>query len=80
MPRKKPGPQGPYKWLDSTVVAINGQTAKTSPYKGSEKRAMLIVLIDRGGRATVGELCEHYNYDVRQTLQNLKADGWITIC
>lgn len=67
----------PAKLADEDVIAINGLTAKTALQEASERRAVINLLVELGGRARVHELMEARGYDVRAVLRSLLSGGWL---
>jgi hypothetical protein len=61
---------------DASVIYITGPKAKTILQSGSDRRALINRIVDRG-RVTVQELNESFGYDVRPLLLALQRQGWI---
>lgn len=59
------------------VIAVDGLHAKSLLQEASERKAIVTLLVDMGGRARVHELVDHYGYDIRPKLRALIANGWI---
>lgn len=68
----------PATMKDDDVIAVSGLTARSLLQEGSERRALIVRLVDMGGRARVSELNAAYGYDVRARLRSLVGAGWLT--
>ena len=68
----------PKKYDENTVVCVrpNGQSTLK---KHSDRRAIVDMLIERGGCATMGEIDEHFGYSVRQKVLALTRSGWLGV-
>lgn len=64
---------------DSAVVALASHEAKTRLNQGSLRRAVVTRIIEFGGRSTIGQLNESFDFDVRRELTVLEQSGWIKI-
>lgn len=67
----------PRIWDGNTIVALDGVNSKTVPRASSKKKAIILQLVEFGGRATLDELSDHFGFDVQQEVQNLLQDGWV---
>lgn len=70
----------PRVWEDDDFVCIDGLGANSLLQEDSERRAMVLQLIEFGGRATFNELCSWYGYDIRATVRKLFENGWVMVC
>lgn len=61
------------------IIAIDGASARTMLQAASEPRAIILKLVDFGGRATARELDDHFLYDTSAKLRMLLRAGWISI-
>jgi hypothetical protein len=62
---------------DNDVVAVSGLKSKSLLQAESERRAVVMRLIDMGGRARVLELNESFGYDLTARLRALVSSGWL---
>lgn len=67
----------PQIYTDDTVVYITGRKAKTRLQSGSDRRAIVNVILDNGGTMTLGALDEHFGFDIRQKAIALTKSGWL---
>lgn len=75
-----PATKGRPKQVNETdVVAITGETAGGLLQPQSERRAVILKLVDYGGRATIGELNVAFGYSVTKVIGSLKRVGWVKI-
>lgn len=56
---------------------MDGARSKTVLRSNSRKKAIILQLVEFGGRATLNELNSFFGFDVLQDIQNLYRDGWI---
>lgn len=69
----------PSTYTDDCVVAVTGHKAKSRLQAGSERRAIINVIIDNGGTMTLLALDEHFGYDIRRKVVALVRSGWLEI-
>lgn len=54
-------------------------TGKTKLQTGSDRRAIINVLVDHGGSMTLEELDQHFGFSVRERVFALQRSGWVRI-
>lgn len=69
----------PVVYKDDSVVVVTTENAKTKLQTGSERRAIVNVIIDKGGSMTLLELDEHFGYDIRPRVAALARSGWLEV-
>lgn len=67
----------PNRYSDDFVVAVTGASARTKLQVGSDRRAIVNVIIDNGGSMTLGALDVVFGYDVRSKVMALMRNGWL---
>ncbi len=70
----------PTSYPDKTIVGISGNTAKSKLQAESQNRAIIDVIIDKGGRMAIGAICKHFGFDNRAKIYGLIAAGWLIRC
>lgn len=70
-------PGRPPRLGEEDIVAIDGLHAKSVLQENSERKAMIVHILNVGGRAKVRELTEDFGYDVRPRLRSLIGSGWL---
>jgi hypothetical protein len=76
--KKKPVGR-PLTASDSAEVVLDATSARTRIQVASERRAVVNFLINAGGRATIGEINAHFDYDLRTVLFALEKTGWVKV-
>lgn len=69
----------PPKYLDSTKVSVNGETARSKLQAGSERRAIIDRVIDSGGTASIKNLEDHFGFDLKGKIAALVRIGWLVV-
>jgi hypothetical protein len=54
-------------------------TGQTKLQSGSDRRAIINVLVDNGGSMTLGELDARFGFSVRSRVFALQRSGWVRI-
>jgi hypothetical protein len=69
----------PMMYSNETQVAVTGREARTNLQQNSERRAIINAVIDNRGKMTLGQLDDHFGYDVRSRVISLVKSGWLEI-
>lgn len=69
----------PQMYRDNDVVFINSRAARSVLQSGSQRRAIVQHIVEVGGRATLGEIDEHFGFDIRSNVLGLVYSGWLEI-
>lgn len=69
----------PQIYTDDTEVGVSGPTARSRLQVSSERRAIIDKVIDLGGTATIGQLEEHFGYDLKGKVAALVRLGWLVL-
>lgn len=69
----------PQSYGDSDVLVIDTSAATTVLQKGSDRRAVLNAILDKGGRATISELNLLFDYETRPVVRQLARLGYLAI-
>jgi len=67
----------PTTYANDTVVSLSGKNAKSRLQAGSERRAIVHMILDNGGAASLAEIDKHFGYDIRQKVIALVKAGWL---
>jgi hypothetical protein len=62
---------------DEAIIAISGATARCKLQVGSHRRALVLTLIDEGGKAPLGKINKIYGFDCRAAIAGLIRVGWL---
>lgn len=68
----------PVVYGDESRVYLHA-TGRAKLQAGSDRRAIVNVLVENGGSMTMRELDEHFGFDVRDRVLALKKAGWVRI-
>ena len=63
-------------YTDKTTISISSRNAKSKLQPDSERRAIVLAVLDNGGKMTVKELCDKFGYDIRGKISALINAGW----
>jgi hypothetical protein len=69
----------PVKYTEASVVRISAKEGATKLQKGSDRRVMIDLLIEAGGRLTLGEIDSAMGYDCKYKIAALARSGWLEI-
>lgn len=75
---KKPLRGRPPKYTDDTRVRLSA-TGRTRLQANSDRRAIVTMLVDRGGTATLREIDEHFGFGIRDRATALIRAGWLEV-
>jgi len=75
----KSGTGRPRNHPDDAVVCVSGKTARTKLQDASDRKAIVLAVLDNGGRMTVRQLVEKFAYDVRPKINTLISNGWLEV-
>lgn len=67
----------PKNYEDEQVVSVTGINARSKLQEGSDRRAIVLAVLDNGGKATIKELCDKFGYDIRPKVMSLITAGWL---
>ena len=68
----------PKKYTDDTRVTLHARSGARLN-RGSDRRAIVEVLLERGGTMTLGELDEHFGFSVRAVVYALERSQWVEL-
>jgi uncharacterized membrane protein len=68
----------PRKLYDDTLVSIKAQ-GTTKLQANSDRRAVIQLLVDTGGRMTMGEINRHFGFDISTVVRGLMRSGWLEV-
>lgn len=66
-------------YTNDTKISVSGHTARSRLQPGSERRAIIDKVIDLGGAIDIGQLEEHFGYDLKGKVAALVRIGWLTV-
>lgn len=69
----------PLTYSDDTVVCLSGKTAKSRLHQGSDRRAIVNLLLESKGRMTLQQIDDHFGYDIRSKVIALIRNGWLEV-
>ena len=67
----------PATYPDAMTVRIAPGDKPTRLQRRSQRRAVVDFVLDSSGRATLGEINEHFGFDVRPAVLALIRNGWL---
>lgn len=67
----------PQKYTDTTRVFLHSEKARNNLQQGSERRAIVNLIVEKGGSMTFKELDDHFGYDVRPQVAGLIRSNWL---
>lgn len=65
-------------YADGTRAVLHAK-GRTKLQEGSERRAVINLLVSRSGVMTLGDINLHFGYDVRPTVIALAKSGWLDL-
>jgi hypothetical protein len=68
----------PAVYTDTTKVSLCA-TGKVKLQQGSERRAIINLIVEHAGVMTLGEINDHFGYDIRTTVLALQQAGWLKV-
>lgn len=71
-------PRPPLLPLDA-IVALRSDRAEHRIQAASDRRAVLMAVIDHGGRCRITDLNAHFNFDTRSIVNHLVRRGWLMV-
>lgn len=71
----------PPLYTDDTLVAVDTSANKTRPklQAVSERRAVVLFVINNGGQAKLSDIDFHFGFDLRGRVAELVREGWLKI-
>ncbi len=79
MKEQKPSTGRPRNYPDETVVCVSGKTARTKLQDASDRKAIVLAVLDNGGRMSIRQLVDKFAYDVRPKVSTLISNGWLEV-
>ena len=67
----------PLLHTDDTIVAISSSQARSKLQVDSERRAIINVIVDNGGKMTLKQINKHFGFDIRARVVALIDIGWL---
>lgn len=69
----------PQTYKDESTVTVNAAKARTKLQAGSERRAIINLLVERGGTMTMAAIDEHFGFTMRPRVIALIKAGWLEV-
>lgn len=69
----------PATYTPETVIRLSPGEARTKLQRGSERRAIVNFIVDKQGKATLGELNEHFGFETKPRVMALVHAGWLEV-
>lgn len=69
----------PIKHGDDSTITVTSKNAKTRLQSGSERRAIINLILDAGGSMTIGQVCEEFGFDCRPRIHALIRANWLEV-
>lgn len=69
----------PATYDDDTVVSLTGKKAKSKLQQGSDRRAIINLIVDEKGRMTLKEIDDHFGFEIRPKVIALIHAGWLEV-
>lgn len=70
-------PGRPAALNEETMLCVSGSTASNRLQANSDRRAVVIYLVDCGGCATLGNINAWFGFDCRRIVRDLLRNGWM---
>lgn len=55
-------------------------TGESRLQKNTDRRAIVDLIIDEGGRMTMRQIDEHFGFSMQNKIAALRRSGWLDIC
>lgn len=70
----------PPHYTDTTKVALApGSRARSRLQRDSDRRAVINLIIDNKGEMTIGEINEHFGFDISDRVRSLLRNNWLEL-
>ena len=61
------------------MLVLSAHRAQSKLQRASERRAVVEFVLDAGGKASLKQINEHFNFDTRSIVLALNTAGWLDI-
>lgn len=69
----------PKKLLETSIIVLSAHRAESRLQKASDRRAVVEMLLEVGGKAKKTDIDKHFNFDTRNIVLALASAGWVDI-
>lgn len=69
----------PAVFSDKALLGVRSAQAKSKLQANSERRAIVLQIIDEGGTTTLEKLNEKFGFDMRAAVLGLINSGWVAV-
>jgi len=68
----------PRTLFDGTEVALRA-TGETTLQKASDRRAVVDLLVNNGGKMEIRQINKHFGFDISAVIRALLRTGWLEV-
>ena len=62
-----------------TYICLHS-TGQSRLQKDTDRRAIVNLIVDKGGRMTMAEIDEHFGFSMQTKIAALRRSGWLDVC
>ena len=68
----------PKIYTDKTRIHIQSEKAKAKLQQGSDRRAIVNVIVENGGSMTLAQLDKHFGFNIKGAVMTLIRSKWLS--